>query len=192
MANGNLATAVAAIELVGAGGELRRISRATDQDTFTGSVVSLGALGVVTAVTLDVVPTYSIRQDVYEDLPWEEAFAHLDEVMADGYSVSLFTTWQPEGVDQVWRKRVVDPGAGDDGCRRHVARRPPRDGVTAPAARAGRDRVHPAARRPRSMARAAPALPPRRDAEQRGRAAVGVLRGPGARTRRPPDVVRPA
>ena len=70
--------------------------------------MSLGALGVVTAVTLDVVPSYTMRQDVYEDLLWGETFEHLDEIMADGYSVSLFTTWGPEGVDQVWRKRVVD------------------------------------------------------------------------------------
>ena len=110
--NGNLATAVVGLEVVLAGGELHRLSREADGDSFDGSIVGLGALGVVTAVTLEIVPTYNVRQDVYEDLPWDQAIEHLDEVMADGYSVSLFTTWRAGGVDQVWRKRVVAAGAG--------------------------------------------------------------------------------
>ena len=58
-----------AIELVRADGELVSISREADGETFAGSVVSLGALGVVTRLTLAVEPSYDVRQDVYEDLP---------------------------------------------------------------------------------------------------------------------------
>jgi len=61
-ANGNLATAVAALELVTAAGELRTVARG-DED-FEGMVVGLGALGAVTRVTLDVEPLYEIRQRV--------------------------------------------------------------------------------------------------------------------------------
>lgn len=98
--NGCLSTSVAAVELVGADGTLRRITRA-DPD-FAGSVVALGALGVLVRVTLDVLATFAVRQDVYPGVPWEPVLADLDAVLACGYSVSLFTTWT--GPLQVWVK----------------------------------------------------------------------------------------
>ncbi|MPZ83566.1 MAG: FAD-binding protein [Actinophytocola sp.] len=98
--NGCLSTSVAAVELVGADGTLRRTSRG-DQE-FAGSVVALGALGVVVRVTLDVRTTFAVRQDVYPDVPWAPVLADLDAVLACGYSVSLFTTWT--GPLQVWVK----------------------------------------------------------------------------------------
>ena len=67
--NGSLATAVTGLRLVTADGELLDVGRDADPDRFPGMVVNLGALGVVTAVTLRIVPTYQVRQYVYEDLP---------------------------------------------------------------------------------------------------------------------------
>ena len=61
--NGNLATAVSAIEVVSADGTLVRLKRG-DPD-FAGAVVHLGALGVITRVTLDVVPEFDVAQGVY-------------------------------------------------------------------------------------------------------------------------------
>jgi xylitol oxidase len=108
--NGNLATAVSGLELVTASGELRRISRAGDPDLFPGAVVHLGALGVLTRVTLDVEPAYRMRQHVYLDLPAAELRDHFDEIMSAGYSVSLFTGWRGGTVDEVWVKsRLDDP-----------------------------------------------------------------------------------
>ena len=75
--NGNLATAVSALELVTAGGDVLALSRERDGDAFLGSVVNLGALGVVTKVTLDVQPTFMMRQDVYENLPLAQLTDHL-------------------------------------------------------------------------------------------------------------------
>jgi xylitol oxidase len=103
-ANGNLATAVAGLELVTASGELLSASRG-DPD-FDGLVVGLGALGVVTRLTLDVEPAYQVRQRAFEGLPWASLFDHFDEVTGAGYSVSLFTRWGP-AVDQVWVKSRV-------------------------------------------------------------------------------------
>jgi xylitol oxidase len=71
---------------------------------FDGSVVALGALGVVTAVTLDVEPTYDVRQDVYTGLSWEALAAELDAITGSTYSVSLFTRWGDAGIEQVWLK----------------------------------------------------------------------------------------
>lgn len=108
-ANGNLATSVAELELIGADGNLRTLRRG-DPD-FDGCVVALGALGIVTRVTLDIEPTFSVRQDVFEALAWEQVLADFDAVTASAYSVSLFTDWQGETVAQSWLKsRGYDGG----------------------------------------------------------------------------------
>jgi xylitol oxidase len=104
--NGNLATAVAGLELVTSGGEILEISRG--EPYFDGLVVGLGALGAVTRITLDVEPAYEVRQRVFEGLSWEALFEHFDEIISCGYSVSIFTRWD-ETIDQVWVKsRVTD------------------------------------------------------------------------------------
>jgi xylitol oxidase len=77
-------------------------------------VVSLGALGVVTRLTLDILPTFDVRQDVYRDLPLASLESHFDDVMASGYSVSLFTDWRGETINQVWvKRRVGDPARSE-------------------------------------------------------------------------------
>ncbi len=100
--NGSLATAVAALDIVGPDGERRTVARG-DAD-FDGSVVALGALGVVTALTLDIEPTYAVRQDLYTGLPWATLAEKFDAVTSDAYSVSLFTRFEDDGIYQVWRK----------------------------------------------------------------------------------------
>lgn len=107
--NGNLATAVAAMELITADGTLVTLSREGDGDQFAGAVVGLGGLGVVTKMTLDLVPVVPVQQEVYEKLPLAEMEAHFDEIMASGYSVSLFTDWR-ESVNQVWLKHLLSDG----------------------------------------------------------------------------------
>lgn len=110
-ANGNLATAVVAVELVSSSGEVVRLSQAADEGRFLGAVVGLGALGVVTRLTLDVQPSYEVAQVVYEGLPLHTLYDRFDEVMSSAYSVSLFTDWQGDRVDQVWRKQRLATGA---------------------------------------------------------------------------------
>ena len=100
-ANGNLATAVAALELVTSSGELVTARRGAGD--FDGMVVSLGALGAVTRLTLDVEPAYEVRQHVFEDLRWDALLEHLDAIMGAGYAVSAFTRWSGT-VEQVWVK----------------------------------------------------------------------------------------
>lgn len=110
--NGNLATSVAAVELVTADGDLVRLSRG--DAAFDGVVVGLGALGVVTKLTLDVVPSFTIRQQVFENLSLAQAEPRLDEVFGSAYSVSLFTDWRAPRFNQVWVKRKVSrTDAGD-------------------------------------------------------------------------------
>jgi xylitol oxidase len=104
--NGNLATAVAALELVTSSGRIITASRG-DAD-FDGVVVGLGAIGAVTRITLDVQPAYQVRQRVFEGLGWQALLDHFDEITGAGYSVSVFTRWGAT-IDQVWVKsRVTD------------------------------------------------------------------------------------
>ncbi len=105
--NGNLATAVAALELVTGKGDVVTLSRERDGGTFPGAVVGLGALGVVTKVTLDIVPSFTMRQEVYETLARAELTAHFEEIMSSAYSVSLLNDWQHDRVNLVWLKRLV-------------------------------------------------------------------------------------
>ena len=113
--NGNLATAVQAIELVTASGDLVDVSRDDDPELMDAVTVGLGAFGVVTRLTLAVEPTFAVSQRVYEHLPMQTAIDRLDEIMADGYSVSLFTSWRPDEIEQLWRKqRVADDNDDDD------------------------------------------------------------------------------
>jgi alditol oxidase len=109
--NGNLSTAVSAMEFVTADGEVATLSRERDGDRFHGAVVSLGGFGVVTKLTLDVQPTFQVKQAVYENLSLGQLETHLDEIFASGYSVSLFTDWQNHRATQVWIKRRVEKGS---------------------------------------------------------------------------------
>jgi len=108
--NGNLSTAVSDLEIVNAAGDVVRLTRDKDGDMFRGAVVGLGALGVVTKVTLDVEPTYMVQQYVYENLPMSVLREHFDEIEAAAYSVSLFTDWQNGLISEVWLKHKMEGG----------------------------------------------------------------------------------
>jgi alditol oxidase len=112
--NGNLATAVSGLEFVTAAGDLVRLSRQQDGETFQGAVVGLGAIGVITKLTLDIQPTFMMRQYVYENLPLDEVKEHFDAIESSAYSVSLFTDWQKQRMNEVWIKSRVENGHSFD------------------------------------------------------------------------------
>ncbi|MEV1248995.1 FAD-binding protein [Nonomuraea sp. NPDC050022] len=103
--NQSLSAAVSALDLVTADGSL--ITLARGEADFPGAVVALGALGVVTSVTLDLVPAFELRQYVQEGLPDDFDF---EAVMSAGYSVSLFTNWL---ATTVWLKRRTELPPGE-------------------------------------------------------------------------------
>ena len=104
--NGNLATAVAALELVTADGTVVTARRG-DVD-FAGTVVGLGALGIVSRLTLDIEPSFDVAQSVFEDLDWEQILECFDALTSSAYSVSLFTDWSGTKVGQAWLKNRTD------------------------------------------------------------------------------------
>jgi alditol oxidase len=115
---GNLSTAVSAMEIVTAEGEISVFARDRDPDMFQGAVVSLGALGIVTSLTLQLQPAFRMRQDLYRDLSLAVVVDRFDEITASADSVSLFTEWRDAAFEQVWLKRRVRAGGSFE---------PPRD-----------------------------------------------------------------
>ena len=109
--NGNLATQVSAIEFVDAAGNVVQLSRAKNAEQFQGAVVGLGALGVVTKLTLDLEPTFDVQQVVYLDMPMRVLEHDFESIMSSGYSVSFFTTWANKTINEVWIKSRVNTGA---------------------------------------------------------------------------------
>ena len=114
--NRSLASVVSGLELIGPEGDLVRLSRAADGKRFDGAAVHLGALGIVTRVTLDLVPTFDIAQSVYTGFPLEQLAERLDEVLSAAYSASAFTDWcGPDA--QIWLKQqtaLADPAPDTD------------------------------------------------------------------------------
>ncbi|HEY0419575.1 MAG TPA: FAD-binding protein [Acetobacteraceae bacterium] len=107
--NGTLSTAVVGLELVTGDGDIVRVRRG--DAGFDGMVVGLGAFGVVTRVTLEIQPSFDMRQDGFVDLPWTAVLDNLDEVTSAAYSVSLLTMWSQATVGRLWLKtRLTEDG----------------------------------------------------------------------------------
>lgn len=120
--NQSLSAAVRSVTTVGTDGELRTVARG-DAD-FPGSVVSLGALGVMVGLTLEVEPTFTVRQDVYTQVPWHVVDDSFDDLTGSGYSVSMFTDWAGTALQQLWVKSRADVAlrpviAGERASRTH-------------------------------------------------------------------------
>jgi xylitol oxidase len=108
--NGNLSTAVSALEFVNAAGDVVNLSRESDGDQFYGAVVNLGALGVITKISLDLQPAFEMQQVVYRNLPMQVLKENFNEIQSRGYSVSLFTTWSNRNINEVWIKSRISKG----------------------------------------------------------------------------------
>ncbi|SDP14753.1 FAD-binding protein [Lentzea jiangxiensis] len=94
----SLAGAVRSVEVLRGDGSVVEL-------TSAGAPVSLGGLGVVTTVTLDVVPSFQVAQTVYEDVAWTTLLVRLEQVFGGAYSVSAFIDWQ--GGATLWVKHRV-------------------------------------------------------------------------------------
>ncbi|QGH33677.1 FAD-binding protein [Gracilibacillus salitolerans] len=104
--NSCLSNAVRSMEVVTADGELIDFSREKNEEQLKGAVVGLGGIGIVTKMTLDIVPAFQISQYVFENLPLAQLEHHLDDIYSSAYSVSLFTNWESDTINQVWLKQL--------------------------------------------------------------------------------------
>jgi xylitol oxidase len=100
--NGILSTSIAAIDLVTADGEWTTIDRSAAD--LAAVAVGLGAFGVIVGLTLDIQPTFTVRQDIYLNVPWSTALEQFDDIMSSAYSVSLMGHYAGPTVEQLWCK----------------------------------------------------------------------------------------
>ena len=100
--NKNLSNDLLSLDVMGPDGEVRSITAGSAEAKL--ACIGLGAVGVIVGATVRIEPTYSVRQWVYEELPFAVLTAYFDAVSSHGYSLSLFTNWTGETVDQMWVK----------------------------------------------------------------------------------------
>lgn len=90
--HGNLASLVRGLRLVTADGALRVASRESDPDLFAAARVGLGALGILSELTLQVVPAFRLEERT-RSLPVEEAIADAPALLASAPYAKLW--WLP-------------------------------------------------------------------------------------------------
>jgi xylitol oxidase len=120
--NGNLSSAVTALELIIADGSIVHLSKATDAEKLNGAIVGLGALGIVTKVTLQIEPTFNVAQRVFINMPMAQVKQHFEKIVSAGYSVSLFTDWQHDSINEVWIKSKVGTDKDENGLEFYGAK----------------------------------------------------------------------
>lgn len=106
---GVLATQVAELRLVTAEGEVLTLSPA-DGDWFEAAQVSLGALGLVSAVTLDLLPAYDVDM-VKRAVDLEVALEHIDALLDQNRNAEFF--WYPE--EDVAKVKTINRAGGTHG-----------------------------------------------------------------------------
>ena len=125
-ANQNLPSAVRALELVTASGELARIGAdggagGEGGADLAGVAVGLGSFGVVTTMELEIIPAFEVRQFVYESIPAAAVTGSFEEIFGSAYSVSVFTDWRGGTGNRIWQKQRADtPEIGRASCRERV------------------------------------------------------------------------
>jgi FAD-linked oxidoreductase len=96
----SLSAQVQALELVTAEGAVATVSGSRDPELFEAARVGLGALGVITAVTLRVEPAFTLEA-VERQLGWEETLERFDALLTENEHVDLY--WFPH-TDRVLAK----------------------------------------------------------------------------------------
>jgi len=97
----SLSAQVAGLELVTGDGSLLRATEAENPDVLAAARVALGALGIITTVTLRVEPLF-ILEAHEAPMSWDEALAAFDQLVQDNHHFEMY--WFPH-TDRMLTKR---------------------------------------------------------------------------------------
>jgi L-gulonolactone oxidase len=106
----SLSAQLAGLELVTGTGEVIRASPAEHPDVFAVARVGLGALGILTTLTFQVEPLFTLEAHEFP-MTWADAFARFDELVGDNHHFELY--WFPH-TDRILAKannRTLDDPA---------------------------------------------------------------------------------
>lgn len=103
-----LSSSLVSFSYLNSSGEVVKLSR--NSKNFEALRLGLGAYGLWVSVTLAIVPSYQMRQDVFRNIPWEYFYSHPAMLTSAGYSVSLFTKWGNPVIDMAWVKTRTRDG----------------------------------------------------------------------------------
>lgn len=101
---GSLSTQVAGLRIATSAGRIVDCSQAADAETFHTAQVSLGMLGVITAVTLRVLPAYRLHERLWQ-VPIDECLAELPAHIAAHRHFEFF--WYP--TTDLAHMKALDP-----------------------------------------------------------------------------------
>jgi len=96
----SLSAQLAGLELVTGSGEVLRASPTENADVFAVARVGLGALGILTTLTFQVEPLFTLEAHEFP-MSWSEALARFDQLAQDNHHVELY--WFPH-TDRVLAK----------------------------------------------------------------------------------------
>uniref|UniRef100_A0A915CZS4 FAD-binding PCMH-type domain-containing protein n=1 Tax=Ditylenchus dipsaci TaxID=166011 RepID=A0A915CZS4_9BILA len=104
---GNLATQAIALQMVLADGSVKNYTK--NDPEFPAAALGLGAMGIITEVTLQLEPTYNLAINVFENMSISELDNNMDDLIEAGHAVNLWSTFGTPGLlDQVWITSKVD------------------------------------------------------------------------------------
>ncbi len=106
---GNIPSQVEAIDLMGPDGTVRSLS-AADGDLFQAARVGVGALGVITAVTLRTVPAFNLHR-VDEPMDLDQALDRFHELAAENEHFEFFVFPRTRRPLVIKRNRTDRPAA---------------------------------------------------------------------------------
>jgi FAD-linked oxidoreductase len=89
---GGLHTQIVGMNLITGSGQLLGISEGTDVELMAAARVGLGALGIITQVTIQCVPYYNLERKA-QPLPFDEVLDRIDDLVNDNDRVRLY--WFP-------------------------------------------------------------------------------------------------
>jgi len=105
----NISAQIVGMRIVTATGEVRELNEDTDREAFLAARVSLGALGVISAVTIQAVPLYTLhRRD--ETMPLPETLDRLDELADSNDHFEFFAfPYADRAITRTTRRSTTEP-----------------------------------------------------------------------------------
>lgn len=105
---GNISSQVVGLSLITANGDVRHCSPDKDADVFKAAQIGLGALGVLSTVTLKCVPAYNLRS-VQEPHLVDELLEQFDELCASSDHFEFFWWPHTDLAQAISNTRTQDP-----------------------------------------------------------------------------------